>query len=159
MRLAGSLECELDNNHFRQPGSRQRNSRFLRGAQYPHVGSKRQRDPCGKKLLSEAEGEVILTARGQYSRVDFAARALKSVPNSGVQIIIQFVGSTWNQHLSPHRFLNNLLRFRSVLLSLQVGFEQLKDPLVLIRPAGRLNEPVVLDRINSKLPVCLFELD
>src|SRR5439155_17886648 len=38
-------------------------------------------------------------------------------------------------------------------------FEELVDPLVLVRPAGRLDEGVVLRRVRRKLPVCLAQFD
>ena len=41
----------------------------------------------------------------------------------------------------------------------QVRFEQLQDPLVLVRPARRLNECVILRRKERQFPVLLPQLD
>ena len=43
--------------------------------------------------------------------------------------------------------------------SLQVRLKQLEDSFVFIRPARRLNESVIFNRVNRELPVCLSKLD
>src|SRR3989339_1645629 len=47
----------------------------------------------------------------------------------------------------------------SILLSCEMRVEELQYPFILIHPAGRFDEPMVLQGIRRKFPVFLLQLN